>query len=348
MPEQIRFGLIGCGRIAPRHAQSIKEIGHARLVAVADVISSRAERYAKEHQAEAYADYHRLLERRDIDVVNICTPSGMHAQMAIDAMQAGKHVIVEKPMALKLEDADRMIATAKSTGVKLCVILQNRYNPPMQDLRRVVDEGKLGKILLGNATVRWYRPQEYYEDGWHGTWAMDGGALMNQSIHHIDALQWLMGEVESVFAYTATLAHKMQAEDTGVAVIKFKSGAMGSVEGSTMTFPENLEGSVALFGERGSVKVGGTALNRKVIWKIAGELEHENLLLRRDEVDPPSVYGTSHRAVITDMIAAIEQNRAPTTDGIAARKSVALVLAMYESARTGQPVRMNDGIWNGA
>jgi UDP-N-acetyl-2-amino-2-deoxyglucuronate dehydrogenase len=347
MPEQIRFGLIGCGRIAPRHAQSISELAHARLVAVADVIASRAERYAKEYQAEAYADYRRLLERRDIDVVNICAPSGMHAQMAIDAMQAGKHIIVEKPMALTLEDADRMIATAKSIGVKLCVVLQNRYNPPMQDLRHVVDEGRLGKILLGNATVRWYRPQEYYEDGWHGAWAMDGGALMNQSIHHIDALQWLMGEVESVFAYTATLAHKMQAEDTGVAVLKFKSGAIGSVEGSTVTFPENLEGSVALFGEHGSVKVGGTALNRKVIWKIEGALEHEKELLRRDEVDPPSIYGFSHKAVIADMIAAIEQNRAPTTDGIAARKSVALVLAMYESARTGQPVKMDDGVWNG-
>ena len=348
MPPTTRFGLIGCGRIASRHAQSISELGDARLVAVADVVASRAERYAKEYQADAYVDYRRLLERRDIDVVTICTPSGMHAQMAIDAMQVGKHVIVEKPMALKLEDADRMIATAKSLGVKLCVVLQNRYNPPMQDLRRVIDEGRLGKLLLGNATVRWYRPQEYYEDGWHGTWEMDGGALMNQSIHHIDALQWLMGEVESVFAYTATLAHKMQAEDTGVAVIRFKSGAIGSVEGSTVTFPENLEGSVALFGERGSVKVGGTALNRKVIWKIEGALEHENVLLRRDEVDPPSIYGFSHKAVIADMIAAIEQNRAPTTDGISARKSVALVLAMYESARTGQPVNMHDGIWNGA
>ena len=152
-------------------------------------------------------------------------------------MEAGKHVVLEKPMALSLEDADRIITTAKATGVKLCVVLQNRYNPPMQDLRRVVDEGRLGRLILGNATVRWYRPQEYYEDGWHGTWAMDGGALMNQSIHHIDALQWLMGDVQSVFAYTATLAHKMEAEDTGVAVLRFANGAIGSVEGSTVTYP---------------------------------------------------------------------------------------------------------------
>ena len=280
-----------------------------------------------------------------MDVVNICTPSGLHAQMAIDALEAGKHVIVEKPMALSLTDADRMIAAARLAGRKLCVVLQNRYNPPMQDLRRVVESGRLGRLLLGNATVRWYRPQEYYEDGWHGTWAMDGGALMNQSIHHIDALQWLMGRPESVFAYTATLAHRMEAEDTGIAVIRFRGGALGVVEGSTITYPENLEGSVAIFGERGSLKVGGTALNRKVIWKIEGELEHEKELLTREQLDPSSVYGASHRAVIADMIEAILADRTPKTNGAEAKKSVALVLAMYESARTGQPVELGDGIW---
>ena len=347
MSEQIRFGLIGCGRVSPRHLQSIAELADARLVAVSDVIASRVERVAKENNAVAYGDYRQMLERRDIDVVNICTPSGMHAQMSIDALQAGKHVICEKPMAMNLADADRMIAAAKATGKKLCIVLQNRYNPPMLDLRRLVDEGRLGKILLGNATVRWYRPQEYYEDGWHGTLAMDGGALMNQSVHHIDALQWFIGDVDSVFAHTATLAHKMQAEDAGVAVIRFKNGALGTVEGSTLTYPENLEGSVALFGEHGSVKIGGTALNRKSIWKIEGALEHERELLMHDQVDPPSVYGFSHQAVIADMIAALRENREPRTNGREARKSVALVLAMYESARTGVAVKMTDGIWNG-
>jgi UDP-N-acetyl-2-amino-2-deoxyglucuronate dehydrogenase len=205
----------------------------------------------------------------------------------------------------------------------------------------------LGKLLLGNATVRWYRPQEYYEDGWHGTWAMDGGAMMNQTIHHLDALQWLMGPIESVFAYTATLAHRMEAEDVGVAVIRFQSGALASAEGSTLTYPENLEGSVALFGERGSVKVGGTALNRKVFWKVDGMLEHERELLTREQIDPPSVYGYSHKAVIEDMIAAIQAEREPQTNGIEARKSVALVLAIYTSACTGQIVDMTKGEWNG-
>jgi UDP-N-acetyl-2-amino-2-deoxyglucuronate dehydrogenase len=343
MDKLLRFGLIGCGRVAPRHADSIVELPHAHLVAVADVREQRAQRFARDYHADAHTDYRRLLDRRDLDVVSICTPSGLHAQMAIEAMQAGKHVIVEKPMALSLEDADRMIAIATATGAKLCVVLQNRYNPPMQDLRRVVDSGKLGRLLLGSATVRWYRPQEYYEDGWHGTLAMDGGALMNQSIHHIDALQWIMGAPESVFAYTATLAHRMEAEDTGVAVIRFLNGAVGVVEGSTVTYPENLEGSIAIFGEHGSLKVGGTALNRKVIWKVGGELEHEKELLTRDQVDPPSVYGTSHRAVIADMMDAIREDRHPRTNGVEARKSIALVLAMYESARTGRAVDVTDG-----
>jgi len=345
MNRTIRFGLIGCGRVAPRHAQSVGELEDARLVAVADIKESRAARFEAEYGAEAHMDYRALLERPDVDVVSICTPSGLHAQMAMDAMGAGKHVIVEKPMALNLEDAARMIAMAEATGRKLCVVLQNRYNPPMQDLRCAVDEGRLGRLLLGNATVRWYRTQEYYDDDWHGTWAMDGGALMNQSIHHIDALQWLMGAPESVFTYSATLAHRMEAEDVGVAVIRFRNGALGVVEGSTVTYPENLEGSVAIFGEHGSLKVGGTALNRKAIWKLRGALEHERETLTRDEVDPPSVYGQSHKAVIADMIAALHEDRQPQTQGREGRKSLALVLAMYESARTGQPVAITNGIW---
>ncbi len=346
MSDRLRFGLIGCGRVAPRHADSIAQSAAAELVAVADVRASRAARFAAQYRAEAYTDYRRLLDRADVDIVSICTPSGLHADMAVAALQAGKHVVLEKPMALSLADADRVIRAAAQGARKLCVVLQNRYNPPMQELKQVVDSGRLGRLLLGNATVRWYRPQEYYEDEWHGTWAMDGGALMNQSIHHIDALQWLLGAPESVFAYTATLAHRMEAEDTGVAVIRFRSGALGLIEGSTITYPENLEGSVAVFGERGSLKVGGTALNRKVIWKIEGELEHEKEWLTRDQLDPASVYGTSHGAVIGDMIAAVSDDRPPRTDGYEARKSVALVLAVYEAARNGTPVAIDGALWD--
>jgi len=336
MIEVLRFGIIGCGRVAPRHAKYITSLPGAKLVAVADIVDSRAEHYASEYSVDAYHDYHELLDREDIDVVNICTPSGLHGSIGIEAARAGKHLIVEKPIALNTDDADALIAEAEAAGVKLCVVLQNRYNPPMQDAYEVVQNGALGKLLLGNATVRWFRPQEYYEDDWHGTWAMDGGALMNQCIHHIDALQWLMGDVKSVQAYTATLAHEIEVEDVGVAILKFSSGALGTIEGSTITYPENLEGSVAIFGERGSIKVGGTALNRRVFWKIDGQLELEREMLTQDQLDPPSVYGYSHRHVIADMIDAISEDRSPKTNGAEARRSLEIVLKIYESARTGR------------
>ncbi|HLV34579.1 MAG TPA: Gfo/Idh/MocA family oxidoreductase, partial [Spirillospora sp.] len=224
----------------------------------------------------------------------------------------------------------------------LCVAFQNRYNPPVQDLRAAVETGRLGRLLLGNATVRWYRAQEYYEDGWHGTWAMDGGALMNQSIHHVDALVWLMGEpVESVFAYSATLAHRMEAEDTVVAALRFASGALASIEASTITFPTDLEGSITLLGERGSVKIGGVALNRKEFWKIDGELDREAEILSANQTDPLSVYGTSHPHVFSDFVAAVRDGREPFVNGEEGRRALAVVLAVYESARTGQPVLLN-------
>ena len=335
------FGIIGCGRIAPRHAQSISDISNADLIAVADEIISRAQNFETKYNVEAYSDYHALLARDDIDVVNVCVPSGLHKQVSLDAIAAGKHVIVEKPIALSSSDANEMIQAAKDAHVKLCVILQNRFNPPMQEIHEVVKSGKIGKVLLGNATLRWYRPQSYYEDGWHGTWAMDGGALMNQSIHHIDALQWLVGDVESVFAYTGTQGHQMEAEDTGVAVLRFKNGALGSIEGSTITYPQNIEGSVAVFGEKGSLKIGGTALNRKVLWRIDGELDNDHENIMSALADPPSVYGASHKLVIEDMINAIHEDRLPTTHGNEGKRSLALVQAIYESARTGQPVEVN-------
>lgn len=336
----LRFGLIGCGRVAPRHAQSLQQLHETTLVAVADVKPARADHFAHEYGATPYHSHGDLLARNDIDAVCICVPSGLHAQVAIDAMQAGKHVLVEKPIAITLEDADRMIAVSEATGRTLGVVLQNRYNHPMQQLRAAIDQGKLGPLYLGNACVRWYRPQSYYEDEWHGTWAMDGGALMNQSIHHIDALQWFMGPVQSVFAYSATLAHQMEAEDVGVAVIRFANSALATVEGSTLTWPQNLEGSVSIFGAHGSVKIGGTALNRIVLWKVEGELEQEAELLTSQIVDPPSVYGYSHREVIRNFAEAVIHGRTPGTPGPEARKSLALVAAIYASARTGCEVSL--------
>jgi UDP-N-acetyl-2-amino-2-deoxyglucuronate dehydrogenase len=339
--DPLRFGIIDCGRIAPRHAQAIADIPremNIQLVAAYDLIDSRVQHYTKTYGGKAYTDYHQLLANPDIDVVTVCVPSGLHTQIGIDAARAGKHVLVEKPIALRPEDADDLIHACEEMNVTLGVVLQNRFNPPMRDLRALVDSGKVGRLYLGSVTVRWYRPQEYYEDGWHGTLDMDGGALMNQSIHHIDALQWLMGNVESVYAYTGTLAHDMEAEDAGVAVVRFKNGAIATIEGSTLTYPENLEGSVAIFGEHGSVKVGGTALNKKVLWKVRGELEHEREMLTLEAIDPPSVYGFSHREQIIEMANAIRENRLPSTHGREARRSLELVLAIYQSARERREV----------
>jgi len=336
----MNFAIIGCGRIAPRHAQALQTIPETNIVAVCDVIENRALNYSQKFGGEIYTDYRRLLERNDIDVVSICVPSGLHVKIGKDAALAGKNVLVEKPIALNLSDADDLINTCKQKNVTLGIVLQNRFNPPMQELRKLVDSGELGKLLLGNATIRWYRPQEYYEDGWHGTWNMDGGALMNQCIHHIDALQWFMGDAESVFAYTDTLSHKMEAEDVGIAVIRFKNGGMGLIEGSTITYPENIEGSIALFGEKGSVKVGGTALNRKVFWKVANMIEHEREILSKEALDPPSVYGYSHREQIIEMISAINENRVPKTSGSEARKSLKLVCAIYESAEKRREITL--------
>lgn len=337
---RLRFGIIGCGRVAPRHAQSLVQLHSTELGAVADVKATRADAFAEKYAAVPHTDYRALLDRTDIDAVSVCAPSGLHAAISIDAMRAGKHVLVEKPIAIRLEDADRMIQVAKEEGVTLAVVLQNRYNHPMQQLRALIDEGGLGRLYLGNACVRWFRPQSYYEDDWHGTWEMDGGALMNQSIHHIDALQWFMGPVAAVNAYTATLAHEMEAEDVGVAALRFTNGALGVIEGSTLTWPQNLEGSVAVFGERGSVKIGGTALNRITLWKVEGQLEEESEILTSQRVDPPSVYGYSHREVIRNFADAVLTGAEPDTSGPEARRSLELVLAIYESARSHREVRL--------
>ncbi|MBW4438507.1 MAG: Gfo/Idh/MocA family oxidoreductase [Pleurocapsa minor GSE-CHR-MK-17-07R] len=332
----MNIAIIGCGRISLRHGQALRELQQQRdvkLVATCDVIASRAENLAQEFGGTPYTDYHAVLARPDVDIVTVCLPSGLHATVGEAAARAGKHVLMEKPIALTLADADALIQTCQEAGVTLSVVLQNRFNPPMRELRQLVDSSQLGRIFLSNVTVRWYRPQSYYEDGWHGTWAMDGGVFMNQAIHHIDALLWLLGRPVSVTAYTATLAHRMEAEDVGVALVKFASGALASIEASTLTYPQNLEGSIALFGEHGSVKVGGTALNRKEFWKIAGQIEREREILMAEAVDPPTVYGFSHREQIADLLDAIAEQRPPATPGSEARRSVELVLAIYQSAR---------------
>lgn len=341
MYEQIRFAVLGCGRISSKHGWSISQLqSHgARIVAACDVVESRVQRFTSEYGGRAYRDYQEMLKQEDIDVVAVCLPSGLHSTIGQEVAKAGKHVLMEKPISLRLEDADALIRTCEQCNVQLCVVLQNRFNPPMQQLHKIINEDRLGKLLLTNVTVRWFRPQSYYDDGWHGTWEMDGGAMMNQCIHHIDAMRWLLGEVDSLTAYTGTLAHNIEVEDTGIAIIKFKNGAMGVIEGSTITYPENLEGSIAIFGTRGSVKVGGTALNRRVIWKVEGEIEEEKTILSSETIDPPTVYGFSHRDQYLEFMTAIREGRSSVTNGYEARKSLEIVRAIYDSAHNGHEVK---------
>jgi UDP-N-acetyl-2-amino-2-deoxyglucuronate dehydrogenase len=328
--KKLNFGIIGCGRIAHKHAEAIKKNEKANLLCVCDIIEERAAEYKDKYGAEAhFTDYRKMLEYSGLDVVNICTPSGMHAEMGIAAAQAGKHVIVEKPMALSLKDADDLIGACDESGVKLAVCFQNRFNPPVQKLRRALEEGRFGKLTHASAIVRWFRPQDYYDQApWRGTRAMDGGCLMNQSIHNIDLLQWMMGPVESVFGYTATNLRKIECEDVGVAVLKFKNGALGVIEASTTIYPENLEETLNIFGEKGTVVLGGIAVNKIETWKFADSTD-ENGAIDQHQQDVPNVYGFGHEALVEDFINAVINNSEPYITGREGRNALEIVLSIY-------------------
>lgn len=328
--KKLNFGIIGCGRIAYKHAEAIKKNEKANLLCVCDIIEERAAEYKDKYGAEAhFTDYRKMLEYSGLDVVNICTPSGMHAEMGIAAAQAGKHVIVEKPMALSLKDADDLIGACDESGVKLAVCFQNRFNPPVQKLRRALEEGRFGKLTHASAIVRWFRPQDYYDQApWRGTRAMDGGCLMNQSIHNIDLLQWMMGPVESVFGYTATNLRKIECEDVGVAVLKFKNGALGVIEASTTIYPENLEETLNIFGEKGTVVLGGIAVNKIETWKFADSTD-ENGAIDQHQQDVPNVYGFGHEALVEDFINAVINNSEPYITGREGRNALEIVLSIY-------------------
>ena len=328
--KKLNFGIIGCGRIAYKHAEAIKKNVKANLLCVCDIIEERAVEYKDKYGAEAhFTDYRKMLEYSGLDVVNICTPSGMHAEMGIAAAQAGKHVIVEKPMALSLKDADDLIGACDESGVKLAVCFQNRFNPPVQKLRRALEEGRFGKLTHASAIVRWFRPQDYYDQApWRGTRAMDGGCLMNQSIHNIDLLQWMMGPVESVFGYTVTNLRKIECEDVGVAVLKFKNGALGVIEASTTIYPENLEETLNIFGEKGTVVLGGIAVNKIETWKFADSTD-ENGAIDQHQQDVPNVYGFGHEALVEDFINAVINNSEPYITGREGRNALEIVLSIY-------------------
>ena len=335
---EFRVALVGCGRISKNHFDAIRKVEGLRLTAVADSVAERARVAGDELGVPWFGDYEEMLKKADADVITIATPSGLHSRHGIAAAQAGKHVITEKPMAITLEQADALVAAADKAGVKLFVVKQNRLNPAVQLLKRAVDKGRFGRIFLANTTVRWNRPQDYYDSAnWRGTWEFDGGAFMNQASHYVDLIQWLVGPVESVIAKTATQARRIEAEDSGVAVLKFRSGALGVIEVNVLTYPRNWEGSIAIMGERGSAKIGGTAVNKVEHW-LFSEYDDDDKLIETATTNPPSVYGYGHEGYYRNVLSVLRGAAEPETDGRAGRKSLELIQGIYESAKTGREI----------
>jgi UDP-N-acetyl-2-amino-2-deoxyglucuronate dehydrogenase len=334
----IRVALVGCGRISRNHLEAIGRTEGLTLVAVADTDRARADAVGAEQGVPAFASLEEMLEVVPSDLVAVCTPSGLHPQHGIVAARHGRHVLTEKPMAISLEAADQLVQTCDAAGVHLFVVKQNRLNPPIQLLKRAVDKGRFGRLYMANVTVRWTRPQEYYDaEPWRGTWEFDGGAIMNQASHYVDLMQWLVGPVESVMAKTATQARRIEAEDSGVAVMRFRSGALGVLEVNVLTYPRNLEGSITLLGEKGSVKIGGTAVNRVEHWAFA-DYDDDDKLVDATTTNPPTVYGFGHEGYYRNVLAVLRGEAKAETDGRAGRKSLELILGIYESAKTGREV----------
>ena len=335
--------LLGCGRIAKRHADllSNKEIDGAKLVAVCDVQEERAKAFSEKYKIPYFTDLKAMMKEcgEQIQLVSILTPSGMHAQHTLEVAPYQKHIIVEKPMALTLEDADKMIQICKENGIRLFVVKQNRYNLPVQKLREALEDGRFGKLVMGSVRVRWCRDDSYYkQDSWRGTWAYDGGVFTNQASHHIDLLEWMLGDVESVFAKSTTALSAIEAEDTGIAVLRFKNGALGVVEATTATRPKDLEGSISLLGELGSVEIGGFAVNQMRHWNFVKPLLSDKEVLENYSVNPPNVYGFGHREYYCNVIESLKNGTKALVEGEEGRKSLELITAMYQSIESGKEV----------
>jgi len=337
----LNFALVGCGRIAKRHSELLgfNEINGAKLVSVCDNVIDKANKIAEQFKVSAYQDMDEMMKSESIDVVVVLTPSGLHAEHVINLSKYGKHIMVEKPMALTVKDTENMIYACDVNNIKLFIIKQNRFNVPVVKLREALDAGRFGKLTLGTVRVRWARHQAYYDqDSWRGTWAMDGGVLTNQASHHVDMLEWMMGDVESVFAKMTTALADVETEDTAIVTLKFKNGALGIIEATTATRPTNLEGSISILGEHGTVVVGGVAVNEMQTWVFEDEQDGDSSVLKEFSVNPPNVYGFGHQAYYEHVVDCVESGSANLVDGLQGRKSIELISAIYESAETGKEI----------
>ncbi len=359
MTENLRFGIVGGGVIGPTHAEAIADVRGAELVAVCDIVPEVAQKFASRFGVTAYTDVDEMLAREKLDVVNICTPSGLHGEFACKAMLSGRHVIVEKPMEITKAAMDEMVRVQRGMGVKMAVISQHRLDPASQQVHALIKEQAFGRLVLGNAIIPWWRSQAYYDSGaWRGTWQLDGGGvLMNQSIHSIDLLQWFMGPVKSVYAYTDTLAHRMETEDVAVAVLRFANGALGTITATTGAYP-GVTTRIEVFGDRGSAiieddelgylhlarddgeEAGAYGANMKASGQSAGK-SGKGEKAGATAQNPAALSYRGHALQIADMVRAIREDRKPLVDGEAGRKPVEIILGIYESARLHREVLLS-------
>jgi UDP-N-acetyl-2-amino-2-deoxyglucuronate dehydrogenase len=341
----LNFALVGCGRIAKRHSELLgnKQIPNARLLAVCDIKVAKAERIGAQFDVPAYADMHEMMRTGPIDVVVVLTESGYHERDVIALAPYGKHIMVEKPMALTLNGADAMVRACDEAACKLFVVKQNRFNVPVVKLREALESGRFGKLVLGTIRVRWCRDQSYYDqDSWRGTWALDGGVLTNQASHHIDLLEWMMGDVDTVFAKSTTALVNIEAEDTAAVVLKFKNGALGIIEATTAVRPKDLEGSISILGETGTVEIGGFAVNQMKVWNFVHPILGDEDVMTKYSVNPPNVYGFGHQAYYEHVVDCVLNNTPHLVDGLVGRQSLQLINAIYESIQTGREVRVGE------
>ena len=344
----MEYALIGCGRIAVNHIKAALN-NHLHIVAVCDVLPEAMETLLAKHGLEKdesiarYTDYKQMLaEHPEIQLASIATESGIHAEIALYCIDHGVNIIIEKPMAMSMADAEEIIRRSEEKGVKVSACHQNRFNVAVQETRRALEAGRFGKLSHGSIHVRWNRNRGYYDQApWRGTWAQDGGCLMNQCIHGIDLLRWMMGdEVEEVYGVTKQQFHDyLECEDIGMAVVKFKNGAVGTIEGTTNVYPRNLEETLYLFGENGTVKIGGTSTNNIDVWNFADEGVEDEKNKGLQEATS-NVYGNGHTSLFADVIDAIAHDRKPYVDAVAGRNALEMILAIYQSAATGAPVRL--------
>ena len=343
----MKYALIGCGRIAVNHMKAALN-NELEIVAVCDVLPEKMEAILEKYELQddksikRYTDYKEMIANEKIDLASIATESGIHAEIALYCIENHVNVIIEKPMAMSIEDADKIIEAAEKYNVKVSACHQNRFNVAIQELRKALEAGRFGKLSHGSIHVRWNRNQGYYEQApWRGTWEQDGGALMNQCIHGIDLLRWMMGdEIEEIYGATRQQFHDyLEAEDVGMAVVKFKNGAIGTIEGTTNVYPRNLEETLYIFGENGTVKIGGTSTNNIDVWDFADETE-EDAKNKGLAEETSNVYGNGHTSLFADVMDAIENDRKPYVDAVAGRNALEVVLSIYKSQKEGKVVEL--------